>query len=153
ASSVACTPCVLRTWPSPATPCCASRGARPASPPMPADLLEQLVSPRVGIVQSVAPQVRDRREPMPPYLYTATMAAFDFRKGEAAERTGAGKGLTRDAAIASALGEAVERYCAYQEDPARVFVSTGVEVGDGAVRPSDLVLYSAEQYARPRWPY
>lgn len=120
---------------------------------MPADLVRDLVSSRVGIVQSIAPQGRDGREPTPPYLYTATMASFDFRKAEPVERTGAGKGLTRDAAILSALGEAVERYCAYQEDPRRVFVASGEDVGPGAIRPPDLVLYSREQYARPDWPY
>ena len=118
-----------------------------------AELVAELLSPKVGVIQSIAPQGRDRGEPRPPYLYTATLAHFDYRQADAAERIGAGKGLTREAAIASAIGEAIERYCAYQGDPARTFVATSDDLGDSAIRPVDLVLYSDEQYERTDWPH
>src|SRR4051812_12664356 len=80
----------------------------------------RLVSPRVGIVTELSPQGRGPEEPAPPYLYTAMLAHFDFRTAPPQERLAAGKGRTQRDAMLSALGEAVERYCAYHADPARI---------------------------------
>ena len=90
---------------------------------------------------------------MPPFLRVAMLAHFDFRMVDEGERIGAGKGLTDADAIASAIGEATERYCAYQWDEARTWVAPWADVSEAAISPTDLVLYSAEQYARPQWPY
>ena len=116
-------------------------------------MVERLVSPKVGLIRSIVRQPRGADEPVPPFLRVATLAHFDFRMVDEGERIGAGKGLTDADAIASAIGEATERYCAYQWDEARTWVAPWADVSDAAVRPTDLVLYSAEQYARPQWPY
>jgi ribosomal protein S12 methylthiotransferase accessory factor len=112
-----------------------------------------LVSPRVGVVRAVRPQPRGHDEPQPPYLYTAELSNFDYRVAERSERMGAGKGFTEEAARAAAVGEAVERYCAYHWDPRRCRHAPVAEVGMDAITPADCVLFAAEQYARHDWPH
>ena len=113
---------------------------------------EDLVSPKVGLVTDLSPQMRGAEEPVPPFLYTATLAHFDFRTVDRQERLNAGKGRTEREAKLSALGEAVERYSAYHWDPARVFVAKRSELG-AAITPAECVLYADEQYAEPGFIY
>lgn len=119
---------------------------------MPIEWWKDLISSKVGVIRSIAPQLRGNDEPTPPYLYTATLANFDFRKVDKIERIGAGKGHTEAAAIASAVGEAIERYCAFQWDPARTFVAKWNKL-PAAIPPAEYVLYSDEQYKSLGWPY
>jgi ribosomal protein S12 methylthiotransferase accessory factor len=109
-----------------------------------------LVSPRTGLVTELSPQHRGPEEPVPPYLFTAMLAHFDFRPASRQERLNAGKGRTEEEAKRSALGEAVERYAAYHLDPRRV--STGPAT-PGAITPADCVLYSEAQYAQDGFPF
>ena len=109
-----------------------------------------LVSPRTGLVTELSPQHRGPEEPVPPYLFTAMLAHFDFRPASRQERLNAGKGRTEEEAKRSALGEAVERYAAYHLDPRRV--STG-PAAPGAITPADCVLYSEAQYAQDGFPF
>jgi ribosomal protein S12 methylthiotransferase accessory factor len=118
---------------------------------MTADSWRDLVSPRVGVIRAVRPQSRGFDEPQPPYLYAAELSHFDFHGTEKQDRTAAGKGWTRESARAAAVGEAVERYCAYQWDPKRSLIARVANVGMRAITPADCVLYSAEQYSRPGW--
>ena len=104
-----------------------------------------LVSPRTGLVTELSPQHRGPEEPVPPHLFTAMLAHFDFRAAPRQERLNAGKGRTEEEAKLSALGEAVERYAAYHLDPARL--SSG-PAAPGAITPADCVLYSEAQYAQ-----
>ena len=69
------------------------------------------------------------------------------------ERGAAGKGLTEDAAIGGAIGEAVERYCASHVDGTRLRRTSLAEAPAGALLPQDLVLYSERQYARAGFPF
>lgn len=109
-----------------------------------------LVSPRTGLVTELVPQSRSAEEPVPPHLFTATLAHFDFRAAPRQERLNAGKGRTEQEAKLSALGEAVERYAAYHLNPARL--STG-PAPPGAITPVDCVLYSDAQYAQEGFRY
>ena len=115
--------------------------------------LRELVSPRVGLVREIAPQGRSADEPMPPYLYTATLSNFDFRVASKSDRMAAGKGMTRDEAIASAIGEATERYCAYHWDPQRTFLAKAGDIQTRYITPQDCVLYSDRQYKIFEWPH
>ena len=115
--------------------------------------LMELVSPRVGLVRDIAPQGRSADEPMPPYLYTATLSNYDFRVASKSDRMAAGKGMTKDEAIASALGEATERYCAYHWDPQRTFVAKASDIQSHYITPQDCVLYSDRQYNTFEWPH
>jgi ribosomal protein S12 methylthiotransferase accessory factor len=112
-----------------------------------------LVSPKVGIIREIAPQGRGSDEPFPPYLYTATLSHFDFRTAEKADRVGAGKGRTEKEAIASAIGEAVERYCGFQWDYHRTFLAKWNDIQAAAIPAEDFVLYSEQQYLSKDWPY
>jgi ribosomal protein S12 methylthiotransferase accessory factor len=52
-----------------------------------------------------------------------------------------------------AIGEALERYCAYQENPDAVFRATASDLGKAAISPADFVLYSDRQYSLPGFKY
>jgi ribosomal protein S12 methylthiotransferase accessory factor len=113
----------------------------------------ELVSRKVGIIKAVAAQGRGTDEPFPPYLYTATLAHFDFLKAEKGDRVGAGKGCTEQEAIASAMGEALERYCGFQWDPRRIVRAKWNDLQPAAIPAEDFVLYSDRQYLSKDWPH
>jgi len=114
--------------------------------------LIELVSPRVGVVRSVTRVSRGVGEPSPPILYHAVLSNFDFKKAVDGERATAGKGLTDSDAIGGAIGEAIERYCAYHAAASIRRVSRR-ELDHPSISPGDCVLYSASQYARRAFPY
>lgn len=116
---------------------------------MPPDRFAHFVSPKVGVIRNLAPQGRGGDEPVPPYLYTAALSHFDFRVGDKGERIAAGKGRTENDAMASAVGEALERYW----DPQRTFLSKWADVQAAAISPADFVLFSERQYRQKDWPY
>ena len=106
-------------------------------------VIDLLVSRRTGVITEIGHQHRGAEEPVPPHLFTATLAHFDFRTAPLSERLSGGKGATEGAAKLSAIGEAVERYSAYHWDAGRTW--TGL-AGPGAITPADCVLYSDAQY-------
>jgi ribosomal protein S12 methylthiotransferase accessory factor len=120
---------------------------------MPIDHWKALVSPKVGVIRNVAPQLRGSEEPIPPYLYTAMLSNFDFRKVDKTERLGAGKGCTQGEAMAAAIGEAIERYCAFQWDMYRTFLAKWKDLSPAAINPAEYVLYSDQQYNTKDWLY
>ena len=108
---------------------------------------------RVGLVTDLSPQMRGAEEPVPPFLYTATLAHFDFRTVDRQERLSR-QGRTERGAILSALGEAVERYSAYHWDPARTFSQTGRRlVTPPSRRPTAFSTPKIEQYPEPAFIY
>lgn len=113
-----------------------------------------LVSPRVGIIRSLRPMSTELVEPVPIVLYEARLADFEF-SGEEARKTriGVGKGSTEDAAIMGAIGEAIERYCAFQPDQEGLVEASADELGSSAITPPEFVLYSPAQYERGEVPY
>ena len=115
--------------------------------------LLDLVSDRVGVIKSLASVTRGAEEPNPPVIYQANLSHFDFRKPETGERIASGKGRDANEAIAGAIGEAVERYCAAHVDSARTRVASWAAVAEEAVAPPEFVLYSARQYERPGFRY
>ncbi|WP_299726515.1 YcaO-like family protein [uncultured Tateyamaria sp.] len=112
-----------------------------------------LVSPHTGLVTNLSPQQRGPEEPAPPFLYTAMLAHYDFRNAHAADRINAGKGRTRRDAKLSALGEAVERYCAYHWDHDRVFAARLSDLSGPVITPDELVLYGEDRMNAPGFPY
>ena len=107
--------------------------------------LTDLVSPRTGIIRSIARISRGTEEPNPPVVFQANLSHFDFRKAEAFERGASGKGETEQEAMLGAIGEAVERYCAGQFAPGSLLHGTALELGAQCIRPEELVLYSERQ--------
>ncbi|HEV7474351.1 MAG TPA: YcaO-like family protein [Pyrinomonadaceae bacterium] len=115
--------------------------------------LRELISPKVGIIREIGPQGRGAEEPMPPYLYTATLSNFDFRVASKVDRIAAGKGVTLEDAIAAAIGEATERYCAYHWDPRRTYLAKWSDLKIRGIKPQSCVLYSEAQYQTLDWHY
>ncbi len=115
--------------------------------------LLELVSPRVGVVRSLTRVARGVGEPSPPILYHAVLANFDFKKADDGERATAGKGLTENDAMAGAIGEAIERYCAYHAAVGSIQRVSQRELDRPSLAPPECVLYSASQYARRAFPY
>jgi ribosomal protein S12 methylthiotransferase accessory factor len=112
--------------------------------------LADLVSDRTGVIRSVTRVQRGAEEPAVPFIYQAELSHFDFRKGEAMDRASAGKGVTKEDAIRSAIGEAIERYCASQVDPALPLTSSWALLSPEAVPPTEFVLFSSRQYESGR---
>lgn len=115
--------------------------------------LLELVSPRVGVVRSLTRVARGVGEPSPPILYHAVLANFDFKKADDGERATAGKGLTENDAMAGAIGEAIERYCAYHAAVGSIQRVSQRGLDRLSLAPPECVLYSASQYARRAFPY
>jgi ribosomal protein S12 methylthiotransferase accessory factor len=118
-----------------------------------ANRLLELVSDRVGLIKTLTRVTRGAEEPNPPVIYQADLSHFDFRNADKYERIASGKGRDADDAIAGAIGEAVERYCAAHVDSARTRVAPWSAVAASAVAPPEFVLYSARQYAQKDFPY
>jgi ribosomal protein S12 methylthiotransferase accessory factor len=97
---------------------------------------------------------KDPTEPAAPYVFRAQLANHRFVKEKGDELIASGKGMTKDEAMASALGEAVERYSASCWDDRKVTFARRTDLPGKSVDPRDLVLYRPEQYADlPYAPY
>lgn len=115
--------------------------------------INDLVSDRVGIIRALGRIDRGAAEPTPPVFYQATLNHFDFRKARIEDRVGVGKGLTDADAIGGAVGEALERYCAAQPDPAAIRRFAWKDRPSEAIPPAACVLYSERQYAKLGFTY
>ena len=111
-----------------------------------------LVSPVTGIVGQIT-TLRD----IPSCFGAVTMSTwivFDTGRKDRSEESGrsaatglsTGKGRTAPQARVSALGEAVERYCAQYEGCEHRIRASFFELGDVAIHPYDLMGYSEKQY-------
>lgn len=110
--------------------------------------LLELVSPKVGIIHTLSRITRGAEEPVPPFIYQATLSHFDYRNPNSSERVSAGKGISETEAVRSAIGEAVERYCASHVDNFATRMAAWADVESHAIAPPECVLYSQTQYAR-----
>ena len=110
------------------------------------DARARLVSPRCGVVKDLREAPRDASEPATPYVYRAELANHRFVEEPGDELVASGKGMTRAAAVRSALGEAVERYSSGCWEEAEAVRGRRREIGDQALDPRRLVLYRPEQY-------
>jgi ribosomal protein S12 methylthiotransferase accessory factor len=115
-------------------------------------LWEQLVDPRVGIVREVRELPVDEDEPnFFHYLSTACdTTAFGALPNFA---NNGGVATTRRGAIAKAVGEGVERYCAAIFDEEGLALASWDELDGPAVEPESFALFSAAQHAAPKFPW
>lgn len=112
-----------------------------------------LVSPRTGIIRSVSRIQRGAEEPYPPIIYQAEVSHFDFRSARAEDRASAGKGMSEEAAVRGAIGEAIERYCASHFNVSKALTSSWEAISYQAIAPPEFVLYSDSQYEGGRLPF
>jgi bacteriocin biosynthesis cyclodehydratase domain-containing protein len=116
--------------------------------------LERHVSPITGIIGSVTARL-DERGPTPVVVTDHGFAEMDAERWflrEGFRKRSGGKGTTRAQAMASALGESIERWCGvFQGDEPRVRASRAA-LGPAAIHPNACMGYSDRQYReRERW--
>jgi ribosomal protein S12 methylthiotransferase accessory factor len=115
-------------------------------------LWDDLVDPRVGIVQAVAELPTDDDDPdLFHYMSKACDTSVFTPLSNFSDNGGAS--MSRLVAIAKALGEAVERYCSalYRRDELRLARYADLE--EPAVDPEALVVYRPEQFGQPGFPW
>lgn len=115
--------------------------------------LRKLVSPRTGVIRSLSRISRGAEQPNPPVLYQAVLAHFDFIRSGPLERGASGKGETEAEAMAGAIGEAIEHYCAYHVNPDLLRMARRKDLSETAISPDEFVLYSDTQYKREGFPF
>ena len=110
-----------------------------------------LADPRTGVIRQLLVFERANDEsPVMPACASALIALPRVRAGDQDRiLRGEGKGATRDEAILGAIGEGLERYCASLWNPTALIEGSPQELGDRAFDLNWLVLYNAEQYAKP----
>ncbi|HEX8086083.1 MAG TPA: TOMM precursor leader peptide-binding protein [Solirubrobacteraceae bacterium] len=123
----------------------------PSGPPL-HELRDRLVSGRTGIVADLQPSGRDATEPAQPQVWRGRLANHLFlSEPEDAHMAVSGKGMTREAAWDSCLGEAVERYSGGCWDAEETVYCRRDELAGRSLDPADLVLYAPDQYATLRY--
>jgi ribosomal protein S12 methylthiotransferase accessory factor len=118
------------------------------------DRVEYLVDDRVGIIREVREEPNDAGSPdFFCFFASACDTSAISRYKNAGIPGGSGVSTEREIAMAKAIGEAVERYCATIYD-ARDFPLVSFESAPfPCVPPGEFALYSQEQYAQENFPY
>lgn len=110
-----------------------------------ARLLEVLVDPKVGVIAYLMEQPREHGTP--DFIHYAARACdASAITGVKNFRSTGGAATSRDAAMAKALGEAVERYCGSIYDIRVLPLSTFADAQFECMHPSEFSLYSKTQY-------
>ncbi|GGK33897.1 hypothetical protein GCM10010124_28040 [Pilimelia terevasa] len=133
-------------------PTCACADGAP--PPEPVAGLADAEDPVVGIVHAVS--VRRAESGPAIYLGGSTSANFALLREPMRVTRNGGAGFTRAAALASTVGESLERYAAglYRRDTLRLATWTALAAaGEEAVHPDRFGLFSPAQYAEPDFPF
>lgn len=127
-----------------------------ASRPMDPAVLDALIDPMTGVIRTVSPTALPAHFPAAARQFTTELADTTQFTSWAADTAGAGTTfLDEDAAVAAAVGEAIERYCANLV-PGTLRTASYEElrrVGEAALDPRTLALYSPAQYATPGFPF
>jgi ribosomal protein S12 methylthiotransferase accessory factor len=108
----------------------------------------RLVSRRVGILRSVEPSPACAQDPAI-FSVAATPSRLSHSPRLANPGNVGGAGETLEAGIAAAIGEAVERYCTLFYDKSQMVLGTWRELGEPAVPPDLLRLFSRQQLEQP----
>lgn len=118
-------------------------------------VLRPLLSPVVGIATRLYRQMHDTDDAQA-FAVGARACESQRLLGEACAQAAGGGSLDERSAMLSALGEAAERYSAAYWPEKHMVQATWSELnsrGEAAISPSQLSLFSAEQLARPDFPY
>lgn len=110
------------------------------------ELRDRLVSPLCGIIRKLHRVHKDVLEPEIPYIWRAEIANHRFADGPGDSAiVASGKGLSQAAAMRSALGESIERYCALRFPSERCTIARRSDLPGRALDPVSLVLHTPEQ--------
>lgn len=117
-----------------------------------ADVLPSLVDERVGLIRYLGEL---ERQPGAPNLFHFTALACNTGAFSELENFFVGSGAARDrgAAVAKAVGEAVERYCSAIFDPEALPLCAARDADFACAAPAEFALHSDAQYADPSFPF
>jgi len=126
---------------------------RPAAPRL-FDVVDDLVDDHVGIIREVREAPNDAGSP-DFFCFFASACDTSAISGYKTAGVPGGGGASTDRAIAmaKAVGEAVERYCATIYDAHDFPLASFESAPFPCVPPGEFALYSREQYAREDFPY
>ena len=118
---------------------------------------DAVVHSRHGLITSL---IEQPELPAAPSLFVYTGIAAEaayFRENERTQpqdaRSGSGASFDRAAAIWAAIGECLERYCAFIHLPDQVQWASELELGQRAVGLDRYILFGTEQYLQPSFPF
>lgn len=120
------------------------------------DRLEPFISPITGIVRRLERRDLAASAPVFTYggIYNLALPPPELRMPGAIIELGvcSGRGLSADEAKAACLAEAVERYAIQFRGDERRITASYVELGDAAIHPNRVQLFSERQFAgRDKW--
>jgi ribosomal protein S12 methylthiotransferase accessory factor len=116
------------------------------------NVIDLLVDERVGIINYAGEMPREAGAPEFFHFYAKASNTRAFCRQKNFENTG-GASAHRGRAMAKAVGEAVERYCAAIYDIDALPLGSYRATSLNCVAPEDFALYSANQYSEPNFPY
>jgi len=112
----------------------------------------RLVSPLVGPIRTVREVATDCDHAVLPAFAAETADLSQIHGCPVRSVSGSALHYDRGAAMAAAVGEAVERYCGAAV-PDDLPAASAAELGARAVAPARFVLFHPDQHARPEFPY
>jgi ribosomal protein S12 methylthiotransferase accessory factor len=114
--------------------------------------LPHLLDHEVGLIHSI--DYRQLQFDDPQFVHcTATLSDISRFTGRSYSRINGGTALTKEVALAKAIGESIERYCAHLYDPSSILFAAYGELGAQATDPRRFVLFHPDQYRAPGFPY
>lgn len=116
------------------------------------DVVDSLVDERVGIIHDVEELPREAGAPPLFYYYAKACNTGAFCPQSNFGDTG-GASIERGSAMAKAIGEAVERYCAAIYQREELPLTSHREAPFRSIPPSEFALYSDRQYAQAKFPF
>lgn len=119
------------------------------------DSLARVVSPHGGMVRGLMSLPPD---PGDPQLFLSLAVPsnpkmFGSKQHGLIDFFASGMGHTLQEANTAAVAEAVERYCAAYVIPERTLLSSWEQLGEDALHPQELPLFTKEQYGQWQFPY
>lgn len=119
------------------------------------DTLAKVISPHGSMVRGLMSLTPD---PGDPQLFLSLAVPsnprmFGSKQHGLIDFFASGVGFTLQEANTSAVAEAVERYCAAYVIPEKTLLATWEQLGEAALHPRDLPLFSEEQHRQWQFPY
>ncbi len=116
------------------------------------DILDYLVDPQIGIIQEVT---EIRREAGAPDLFCFSAKACNTKALGPLENfvEAGGTSIDRPAAMAKAIGEAIERYCSALYEPDELPLHASKTAPFSCIAPDTYALFSQHQLLQENFPY
>ena len=111
------------------------------------ELSKSVVNKRTGIIQECIEIMNENFDPKL-YFYTTKMAdTSKYHNFNKCHSNNGGAGITRNGAMAAAIGESIERYCSSIYDSKDLVYASYNELKGKAIEPERWALFSNSQYS------